>query len=334
MATVQIVPTKSVGTKKKDEFQSKMPYANISASGDALLEIFRQLSIRLDRPIIGHHLKVIIISADLLQQKSIEQLTDFLLRDNDIRPSTMVFISQGLAKDTLVSNRAEIVPSFHIMGMHRNLARTSKLLPPQTLSKLDGFTYARKNFVLQNLVAGAGEVEFSGAGIIKGATGHWIGNLSQQSTECLVWLRNEGTAGVIKTKDQDGQPLTYELKSMESKMESIVEGERISFRVNLSTEGRMIETWNDESTSSSQSAKQVEELIEEELSLRMQTLMDKLQKQYKADVGSFGERLAIQHPQVWRKVKDNWDDVFSQVEVDFHYKVKVTDFGSFSEDNS
>ncbi|RAU97939.1 Ger(x)C family spore germination protein [Paenibacillus sp. YN15] len=334
MATIQIVPTKSVGMKDKDEYQSQMPYVNVSGSGDSLIEIFRQFSTRLDRPVIGHHLKVIVISADLLQKQSIEQLTDFLLRDNDIRPSTMVYISQGMARDTLVSNRTEIVPAFHIMGMIRNRTRTSKLLPPVTLSRLDGFTYAKKNFVLQNLVTGGGEIEFSGSGIIKGSSGRWIGNLSQEDTECLVWLRNEGTTGVIKTEDADNETLTYEVKSMKSKMNSIVEGDRIAFRVSLVSEGRLIETWNEQSTPSShQFAETAEQIVEERLAQRMQTLMRKLQKEYKVDVGAFGERLAIQHPEVWRKVKDNWDEVFSGVEVNFSYDVRITDFGSFTEED-
>lgn len=333
MVTIQVVPTKSIGTKDKKQSGTQLAYLNISGSGDSVLEIFRQFSIRLDRPIIGHHLKVLIISVDLLKKHSIEQLTDFVLRDNDIRPSTVVYISEGSARDTLYSKMPNEIPSFHIQGMLRNQTRTSKVLNPVTLAKLDAITHANRSFVLQNLVTGGGEIEVSGTGIIKGATGRWIGSLTQEDTECLSWLKSEGKSGAIKTYDWDNEPLTYELKAMKSKVVSQVKGDQISFHVDIATEGRLIEIWSNDATPSSDIyAEKAEQAIEEKLQAMMQNLIAKLQKKYKADVAGFGERLAIEHPGVWKKVKDNWDEEFSRSEITFTFEVEITDFGSFTEE--
>ncbi|MFM9329968.1 Ger(x)C family spore germination protein [Paenibacillus mesotrionivorans] len=335
MATIQVVPTKSVGTKDKKEHETQMPYTNVSGSGDSLLEIFRQFSIRLDRPVIGHHLKVIIISADLLRKQNIRQLLDFTLRDNDIRPSTMVYVSEGPAKDTLVSSQANEVPAFHIRGMLRNQSRTSKVLPQVTLSRLDGWTHAKKSFVLQNLVTANGETELSGGGIIKGSTGHWIGALSQEDTQCLVWLRGDGKAGVIKTEDENKEPLTYEIKSVKSKIVPVIKGDHIAFRVELATEGRLMETWSEEATPSTEEfAEEMSGLLEKRLEQMMKTLMRRLQTEYKADVAGFGDKLAVEQPAAWKRLKENWDGVFSTAEITFQYKVKITDFGSFTEEDS
>ncbi|MDF2936983.1 MAG: spore gernimation protein GerC [Paenibacillaceae bacterium] len=334
MVTIQVVPAKSVGDKEeKKQHEAKMPYFNISGSGDSILEIFRQFSIRRDRPIIGHHLKVIVISADLLKKQSIRQLTDFVLRDNDIRPSTMVYISEGPARETLVSGNPGEVPAFHILGMLRNRSRTGKVLQAVTLSRLDGLMHARKSFALQNLVTGGGETELSGAGVIKGSTGQWIGTLSQEDAQCLSWLEKEGGKGVIKTWDEDNEPLTFEIKSMKSKLVSHVEGEKISFQVSLATKGHLIEVWNKQTVPAADNyVKKTEQLIEEKLDKMMRTLIRKLQSDYKADVAGFGNRLAIEHPAVWKTVKDNWDEVFSGTEIEFRYDVNITDFGSFTEE--
>lgn len=340
MATIQVVPTKSVATKgrsgkNEQEHETQMPYTNVSGSGDSILEIFRQFSTRLDRPVIGHHLKVIVISADLLKKQSMKQLMDFVLRDNDIRPSTMVFVSEGQARDALVITKTNEVPAFHIKGMLRNLSRTSKVLPQVTLSRLDGWMHAQKSFVLQNLITANGEIELSGAGIIKGSTGHWIGTLSQEDTQCLVWLRGEGKAGVIKTEDENKEPMTYELKSMRSKITPVIKGDEVAFRVELASEGRLIETWSKEATPSSQGfAEEIGGLMEKKLAKMMETLIRKLQTEYKVDVAGFGDRLAVEHPGTWKKVKENWDEVFSSADITFHYDVKITDFGSFAEEEA
>lgn len=64
----------------------------------------------------------------------------------------------------------------------------------------------------------------------------------------------------------------------------------------------------------------------------MQKLMQKLQNDYKADVASFGETLSIQHPAEWKKVMEHWDDTFSRSKISFKYDLKITEFGSFTEE--
>ncbi|THF76405.1 Ger(x)C family spore germination protein [Cohnella fermenti] len=332
MATVQIIPIKAMGSKDKDQKAAQHPYLNVSGSGDSILEIFRQFSIRLDRPIIGHHLKVIVISSELLKRQTMDQLMDFLLRDNDIRPSTMVFLSHGQAREALESSQPNDVPAFHIRDMRLNQGRTSKVLEPVTLSRIDALSHADKSFVLQNIVTGGGELAFSGAGIIKGASGHWIGTLGQEDTECLAWLAKSGKSGVIKAYDEDNEPLTYEIKSVRSKVRSAVDGDRISFRVSLSFEGRIIETWSKRRMPTSDThAEKLAAIIEERVSAMMQTLLHKLQSDYKTDVAGFGQKLSIQHPSAWKKAKDDWDDVFSRSKIDLDCDVTITDFGSFVE---
>jgi spore germination protein len=332
MATLQLVPFKSQKNQGKKQDGKQPTFLNISGSGDSVLEILRQFSIRLDRPLMGHHLKVIIISVDLLRKQSIEQLTDFLLRDNEIRPSTLVYVSQGPARDTLMSKKLNEVPSFHISKAVRNRARTSKVLKPVTLSRLDSLTHSKKSFVLQTLVTGGDELELSGASIIN-ATGHWIGSLNQENTECLAWLSGDRNAGVIKTDDWNGETITYEIKSLRSKITPQVKGDQISFQVEIHTLGRLIETWDEQShPTTNDYANALDKRLEDKLASMMEDLLVKLQSKYKSDVAGFGQRLAIKHPAAWKKVKEDWENVFSRSEITFAIKVRINDFGSFTED--
>lgn len=332
MTTLQVVPIGSSGDQQNQSKDKMSPFFNVSGSGDSILQIFRQFSIRLDRPIIGHHLKVIVISSELLKKQTIEQLTDFVLRDNDIRPSSVVLISKGKAIDTLAYTPNSEIPSIHLVGMSRNRTRTGKVLKPVTLANLDALIHSKRSFVLQRLVTGNKETEFSGAEIIKGSTGQTIGSLSEEETISLSWLKNEGGTGVIKVYDDNNAPLVYEIKSMKSKITPHVEEGHISFKVKIKTEGRVIETWSKRDTSTSQDfADSSGQLIQERLANMMERLIHKMQDTYQVDVGGFGERLSIKYPAVWRKVKDDWDEVFSGSEVDFTYDLNITDFGSFTE---
>lgn len=332
LVTIQVVPAVGAASNEDKSLEKSSPFFNISGSGDSILQIFRQFSIRLDRPIIGHHLKVIVISADLLKKQSAEQLTDFLLRDNDIRPSCIVLVSEGEAMDVLAGTPNKEIPAVSLIGMSRNRSRTSKVMRPVTLARLDAMIHSRKSFVLQRLITAGKETLFSGAEIIKGSIGQSIGSLGEDDTMCLTWLRGEGDRGIIKVNDSKGEPLVFEMKSLKSKITPHVEGEEISFDVKITTTGRIIETWSKGDTSTTQEyADEASKIFEEELIRMMTQLIHKLQDTYAADVAGFGDQLAIKYPSVWKKVKDDWDERFSQSKISISYKLSITDFGSFSE---
>ncbi|MMZ63910.1 Spore germination protein B3 precursor [compost metagenome] len=61
---------------------------------------------------------------------------------------------------------------------------------------------------------------------------------------------------------------------------------------------------------------------------QIEQVLHKLQHTYKVDVADFGEVLRIKEPKVWKQVKDNWDEIFSEATVTYKVKVKVTSRGS------
>ncbi|WP_149095660.1 Ger(x)C family spore germination protein [Paenibacillus terrae] len=333
-ASVQIVPKKSSESTEQQGGGGQGPnYINIAGTGDSLLEIFRQLSLRLDRPIIGHHLKVMVVSTDLAKEQSVQQLMDFVLRDNDIRPSCLVFLSKERAANTLVTKYEDEVPSIHILYMLRNHFRTSKVMRGVNLSELDGLMHSKKSYILQSITESNGELEFSGAGIIKGDTGHWIGSLGQQDVESIAWIKGDVEGGAVKTYDKRNEAITYEVKSVKSKITAkVTEGNEISFHVKIESKGRLIENWDEKvDPTETRNMKEAEKEFEKELTRRIKSLMHKLQSEYKVDVAGFGERLNIEQPQVWKKVKDDWDYKFSKIPVTFDVKLSITDLGSAAE---
>lgn len=329
-ATVQIVPMKTAGGDKQQAGKGKGPeFLNLSETGDSLLEIMRQYSIRRERAVIGHHLKVIIVATGLAQKQNMDNLMDFVLRDNDIRPSCIVLLSRGLARDTLESGHPGEIPAFKLKDMLRQHFRTSKVMKEVILTKLDSLLGSKQSFILQEVATSDGETEFAGAGIIKGETGRWIGSLDQTDVESISWIKGDVKGGTIKSYDWRNEPITYEIEDVKSKITPQVREDRLSFHVKIESEGRIIENWDaQEDPSKTEYQKKVEKIYEKRLSQMLETTMQKMQTKYKVDVAGFGERLKIQKPKYWKKVEDHWDDVFSQSPVTFDIKFTITDYGS------
>lgn len=333
-ATIQIVPLKSVGRgQQQAESGSIKKYLNVSETGNSIFEIMRNYSLKRDRAVIGHHLKVFVISTELAEKIELHKLLDFLLRDNDIRPSSMVFLSRGKAMDTLESDEPDEIPAFRIRDMVRNKFRNNKIYKEVILTNLDGYFHGKQSFILQNIAAAdTGEIEFTGAGIIKGSTNKWIGDLDQENLSAISWIQGDSSGGLLKTVNDRNSIITYEILSGESKIIPKVDGERLSFHVDIKTEGRLIETWDAEETASKAFfLKEAEQKFEQKLETMLQNLMKKMQTEYKVEVAGFGDRLRITHPKVWKKVKDDWDDIFSRATVSFDISLKITDYGSSTE---
>ncbi|WP_169082199.1 Ger(x)C family spore germination protein [Paenibacillus sp. PL91] len=329
--TLQIVDKQSEaksGDTKSDA--TVKPYVNISETGDSLFEMIREFAVRLERPVIGQHLKVIVINDKLSRRYSMNNLLSFMLRDNDIRPNCLVVMSSGTSRSVLEAKGNSIIPSFRLIGMVDNRYRTLKILPPMSLSRLEGKMNSKSSYLLQNVIASDGEVKFSGAAVIKGKTQKFKGRLSEEELLGVTWLTGKGKGGPVKSYDpKTKQMITYELKSMKSKIVSHIKNGEISFHVNMESEGRLIEEWlvaNEPIDNEFQ--KRAEQTAEKEVRRLVKLGLHKIQKEYKTDVVGFGTRLRIQHPKEWKKVKDDWDNEFSRIPITYSVKLTITDTGA------
>ncbi len=71
-----------------------------------------------------------------------------------------------------------------------------------------------------------------------------MGFLNEQELEGVVWINGKRNGGVVKTFDKESKKLIiYEIKSIKSKIIPHVNGNNISFDVNIESEGRLSENW-------------------------------------------------------------------------------------------
>ncbi|MCA0758029.1 Ger(x)C family spore germination protein [Paenibacillus sp. N4] len=309
---------------------SKKAYLNISQTGNSIFEMMRDYATQLERPVVGHHLKVIVINEQLARRYSLPQLLDFFLRDNDIRQNCAVFMSNGLARNTMEAKGNTIVPAFRLLGMMDNRYRTLKIIPPVRLYHLEAKMHARASYLLQNVTAAEGEVHMSGAAVIDGKTQKFKGTLNEAELLGITWLRGDGKGGLIKCTDPETNlPVTYELKSMKSKIRSKVAGNQISFDVQIETEGRIIEDWSMNSSPIDEAfIERVEQSGSEMVSKLIKQALAKIQKNYKTDVVGFGTRLHIEHPRLWKQMKENWDERFADIPITYSVKLNITETGT------
>ncbi|MGG1636511.1 Ger(x)C family spore germination protein [Paenibacillus sp. NRS-1760] len=329
--TLQIIDKQSEGKDGESSgVVTAKPYINVSETGDSLFEMVRGFSARMERPVIGHHLKVIVINEMLSRKYSMNNLLSFMLRDNNIRPNSLIVMSSGMARDVFESKGTNIIPSFRVIEMIGNRYRTLKIIPPMSLIAVEGKMHAKSSYLLQNIVAAEGEIEFSGAAVIKGKTQKFKGLLSEEELLGIMWLTGEGKGGLVKSYDPETkQVIAYEIKTLKSKIISQVKNGKISFHVNIESDGRLIEEWLiDNVPLDHKFVTKAVHSSEKEVSRLVNRALHKIQKEYKTDVMGFGTKLSISHPKVWQKVKEDWDEEFSRIPITYSIKLAITDTGA------
>ncbi|MBR2563759.1 MAG: Ger(x)C family spore germination protein [Paenibacillus sp.] len=334
-ATVQIAPGKSSSQQNEQggsPSSGKSSYSNEQLTGDSMLQIFRQFALRRDHPLIGHHLKVIVVSKDIAKKYGLKQLLDFILRDNDIRPNCLVLISHQRAVDVLTSRDPTRIPAFYLTGITNNSYISNKIIEPVSLSKLDAQMQSGSSFLLQNVLSYKGEDKFSGGSIFAARTTKFVGELSQTDLEALSWIVPKERSGVIKTYSKEGFTVTYEIKNKRTKIIPKVVGRDISFHVKAESEGWLMEDWRaPEREEKGAYLKELEEDFAKLVDQQIEQMLYKLQHIYKADVAGFRDSLRIHYPKTWKKVKDNWDEVFATVPITYEIKTTITNPGSSTE---
>jgi len=329
-STYQLITPQVASSTTKQGGPQQKSYVNVSETGDSAFQMLRELSLRSDTPLTSPHMKVMVIGEALARSYSLEQLVDQSLRDNDFRPSCLMFISKGRASDTLESKTAGEIPAFRLSAMVENAYRTTRILPPMPLIKLESKIQSRSSFLLQNVVSANGEIKFAGAGIIKGKTNKMIGFLNEEELDGLTWITGKGKGGLVKSFDKKtGQLIVYEIESMKSHIQPHVKGNNISFDVHIESVGRLSESWmTSGGTFNNQFLQNAQKTSEKKVKHLVRNVLEKMQKEYQVDVAGFGKRLRIKHPRVWMRVKENWDQTFSGVPINYDVKLMIKDYGA------
>ncbi|MCY8177573.1 Ger(x)C family spore germination C-terminal domain-containing protein, partial [Bacillus inaquosorum] len=156
-----------------------------------------------------------------------------------------------------------------------------------------------------------------------------IGTLNEYETEGITWIAGEGKGGVVKSYDKKSQQvIAYDINYIKSKIKPIVKGTDISFHVDIESEGDLVENWNTKETLDTQFLERIETNTENEVKKIVGNVLKKLQDDYKADVAGFDESLRLEHPDLWKKVKNNWDDTFSKATITYSVKATITHYGT------
>ncbi|MFB0840648.1 Ger(x)C family spore germination protein [Paenibacillus oleatilyticus] len=315
----------------KEGVSAQKDYINIFSEGRVVFDNINGLSTRLSRTPSYEHLRVILISEEVARSFDLRDIINFLLRNPEARRSIRVLVCEGKTRTVLEKKGIVANPALNLRGLVEGFRKTLRIPPIMKLGDLSENLTKKENFVIQWVTAAREETTLSGAAVIRGKDARMAGWLDEEETVGLNWLKGERKrTGIIEGTDPiSGEKIVYEVRKFARSIKPRHKDGRISFQVEIKTEGRLREDWVDSDDAFNEKfIARAERAAEASIKSSLKKVLVKMQKKLRLDAAGFGKRLQVEYPQVWNKVKENWDSTFSEASIEVKVNARIVEFGT------
>ncbi|MDF2658905.1 MAG: germination protein Ger(x)C family [Paenibacillus sp.] len=308
------------------------PFINITSEANSVFKAARIMSNEFSRPPYLEHNRVIIISEKLARKGHLGEVIDLFTRDPETRRAAKVMIAEGEARQLLESNPLiETLPVQYIDMTAQNPEKSESITPPTNIGQVHAFLLQNTSFALPKVRSLDNKVVTSGAAIFDGHTHLLKGFLNEDEATGRNILTGTLKAGALELIVKD-QVVVFEVKQMRRTIKaSVADPRRPAFDVHVTVEGNISESHLGQSLIDPDIMAETEKKAEQKLIDLTTDVTRKVQKVYKTDIFGLSEHLYQEHYQVWRALKENWEQgeqIFSKCPIRVHAKVKLHVVGS------
>ena len=308
---------------------SKMTSKTITMEGKTVFDAARNLISLTGKKLYWSHAKVIILSKEIAREGIIEA-TEWYKRDSETREDIRLLISEGTsAKDVFDGQgTTEDIKSFVLADMIKNQVSLNKapmidMLQFNIESKAEGISTIIPTVNLRE-VDGKKYPQIMGTAIIR--NDKLVGFLDGEETNDLFLIRDEVKGGLLILEIQEyDEPIlvSLEIFKNETKITPVTDEEDLEINLTIDTTVAIDEIQGSEIILDDEGLKKLEQRAENSLNEGIESLIDKIQSDYNADIFLFGAKLRETNTQVWDNVGNNWDEVFKDLKVNVETRVHI-----------
>lgn len=348
VVTAQVInPEQVSGQKGSGAGGTRSPVILHEERDKTVLGAIRKLSRTASRKIYVAHLYILVFGEEFAKA-GIGDALDLIVRDQEFRTDFYVFIAKGsTAKDILatatpfaVSPAQEIYDRLHYSNRHYNPTKATGIRELLTNTSAEGIEP-----VVQSLLYKKSDVEpvqQIGSGPVPEPPLP-TGNIAVLERDQLVGWLNETQADTYNTvtnnikhavsqflcdEDQYGAIESTNVKATLKPEYQVTP----KMNIDIKLTGKINELDCEQFTTTPQKIRELENIISKYLEEMHTSNIKKVQEDIGVDIFGFGREFFRKKPQIWKQLKNNWSETFSQLEVDINVKVRIT--GTSTTDDS
>lgn len=341
--TLQVVNPSSVSSKQGNSGQSSV--VTYHATGKSVFEAIREMTTVTPRKPYFSHIQILVLGKELAKNGISESL-DFFSRDHELRSDFYVIVSDETSAREILSifTPLEKIPA---SKLYNSLEVSDKVWAPTTHIHIHDLikeiSEKGKNAVLTNVrIVGEADLgkervniekieppanlKYSGLALFK--QDKLVGTLTENESKGYNYIKNnvKNTLGIIACPK--GGNLSVEITNAKTKMKGKVKNGVPSINVKINIKQNVGEV----NCSIDLSKKKTNDYINKKTEARIKKIveeaLDAIQKDYQADVLGFGEAIYRADYKEWKKIKNEWDEIFPYVKVNVSVDVETTGSGT------
>ncbi|HEY3426741.1 MAG TPA: Ger(x)C family spore germination protein, partial [Negativicutes bacterium] len=256
----------------------------------------------------------------------VQKSMDFLLRNNQMRPTALFVVASGTAADILtVESEAEALPAMNISKTIKSYGEASQFKAvtiADFADRLMSKTTAPIAPLLSTVMNGNTKIMYvSGLAVFK--KDKMIGTLNQTETRGLLWVTGEVKKGLILINAPDGTgKAVLKISSATSKVTPQVEDGKLTMHIKILAEGTLAEQTSTENLATVPAIAWLQERQAEAIRQEIIAAFAK-SRELQADIFGFGDMVHQKLPVQWAGLAESWDEVYAAGELIIDVETKI-----------
>lgn len=341
--SVQVVNPSEIASKQPST--NRTPVSTYHAKGKSIFEAIRRMTTVTPRKIYFSHIQVMIIGEDLAEA-GISETLDFFARDHEIRKDFYIVVSnESTAKEILgIITPIEKVPA---NKMYNSLESSETVWASTNTVDLDELVNSlgkkEKSSVLSTITIQGNpdigvdqlniekidspvKLQYLGIAVFK--QDKLIGLLNEDESKGYNFLKDKVKSTIEVISCPDGGELSTELINAKTKIKGKIKNGVPLIDISVKVTQNVAEVDCNIDLTKEEIIEQIDKDASELIKKKIQKTLDTLQKDYKADVLEFGEVIHRADYKEWRKIKNDWVQLFPDLKVNVSVDVHTRGLGT------
>lgn len=338
LVTYQVMNPKAIAAKAPNE----APIELYIESGKDLFQIKRKITEQSPRKMYHSHLRTVILGEEVAKE-GIKDILDFFVRGHEYRTDFYFLI----AKETTAHNILKVITPLESVSQMEtyNIIKTSEAQWSPTLTI--------KIFELvNNIISDGNNPVINGVEVINSnAKSDSIDNLKVSDSarlrvadlgvfkkdKLIGWLTEDESSaynfiiGNIKSTgdyiEYEQNRISIEVIKAESKRKVYMLNGKPAIHAEISLTYDIAATTGKIDLADEEVIEKVNSEVEEMLTTLCNNVVKRVKEDFSSDIFGFGEEIHKAYPKLWKDIKDDWDNEFTKLHVNFDVKARVNNLG-------
>lgn len=321
------------------------PVTLYEATGESVNEAIRKLTKVSPRFIYLGHLRIVVISEEIAKE-GIGTIVDFLSRGWELRSDYYLIVSkESNAKEILnVQTALEKIPGNELFNiLHTSEAHNASTIAVTFFNLKTNMQRVGKEGVLTGVqilgepsegsskgnietIVPKARIEFEELAVFK--EDKLVGWLNEKESRGYNGVINQVKSSIGLISCPEGGNISVQVKKFNSKMKSKKISNNPGIELKVDIVANLGEISCDIDLTKQETVKMLEKEFNKLVKGDMQKTIEVVQRKYQSDIFGFGATIYKQSPEEWKKLKENWEEVFVELPVNIKVNTQLSHFGS------